>query len=50
MAGGVGRPGDAVDTGAVVVKSGHWGAWHTDIQDHHLGQTEKNAHAKVEYI
>lgn len=36
VTGGVGRPGDAIDTGSVVVQSGHWGAGNTHIQDHHL--------------
>ena len=36
VTGGVGRPGDAIDAGAVVVQSGHGGTRHSDIQNYHL--------------
>ena len=37
VTGGVRGPGDTVNTGPVVVQSGHWSAGHPDVQDDHLG-------------
>ena len=38
VAGGVRCPGDAVDTRAVVVEPSDGRAWHTHVQNHHLGE------------
>lgn len=38
VTGGMRGPGDAVDTGAMVVEPRHGCARHTDIQDDHLPQ------------
>ena len=39
MTGGVGSPGDAVDTGPVVVEAGHRRAGNTHVQNHNLRHT-----------